>query len=30
MAVEKGEGIFQYGRRSDYKDYDWENEAKLT
>jgi len=23
-------GGFQYGRHSDYKDYYWENEAKLT
>ena len=32
MAAGKvgGGGIFQYGRHSDYKDYYWENEAKLT
>ena len=26
----EGGGIFQYGHPSDYKDYYWENEAKLT
>ena len=29
MAAGKGGGV-QYGRHSDYKDYYWENEAKLT
>ena len=26
----EGGGIFQYGCHSDYKDYYWKNEAKVT
>ena len=30
MAPGKGAGVFQYGRHSDYRDYYWENEVKLS